>query len=73
MKTSFQDADTDGNGKLSVSEVYANLKKMGLDVSPGTAIRIFSHFDINKNSEITYEEYSAAFCYFDDDDDHFDD
>ena len=74
MKTAFRDADTDGNGKLSVSEVYANLKKMGLDVSPGTAIRIFSHLDINKNSEITYEEYSAAFSYYDDDDDeHFDD
>ena len=68
MKTKFKDIDSDRNGKLSVSEVYQNMRNMGLDVSPTTAIRVFSHFDNNNNSEITYEEYSKAWSAFDDDD-----
>jgi len=69
MKSKFKDIDSDRNGKLSVSEVYRNMRDMGLDVSPTTAIRVFSHFDKNNNSEVTFEEYSKAWSAFDDDSD----
>lgn len=52
----FCAADTDGNGVISMDELYTALKKVDENITKKDAQNILSSVDINNDGYITYEE-----------------
>lgn len=54
----FVQADSDGNGSLSLDEFASQLKRVGVDGTKATAL--FDSFNASKNAELTLDDYVKA-------------
>jgi len=61
LKHFFREADTDGNGKLCISEICNIMKKAGCADSREEMERWFCEIDTNKDNMISFEEMVHAF------------
>lgn len=56
MKEAFDLFDADGNGSISVNELYSAMESLGVE-SKGTVQQVLTRFDVNRSGDIDFEEF----------------
>ena len=56
MREAFDLFDSDGNGAISVDELYSAMESLGME-SKGTIQQVLTRFDKNRSGDIDFDEF----------------
>lgn len=57
LRSKFVEADIDGNGFLSVEELFHAIRKMGADVDLEDIVQLMSELDVDRNGQLDVDEF----------------